>query len=235
MFTSHSPSPKEPVQLLCTLQSEQSLYVQKHAQHIAQESLGLPDSATQHTEIDELKNMARQMLCKKSRGQQLLTASGDHMNKKALVPMIIVLILAVASVAIARNGYQQSGYHGGNWEAYNQLTPEKQQQVQTILKKYEDVFQSLKSQQWAKRTELNALVESGKADKDTIHALVQELSQIRDKVFTEHKKMADEIEKETGITFPSMGQGFGKGNRGCGNYRQGECPGGGSNCPGLGS
>ena len=157
------------------------------------------------------------------------------MKLKALVPMIIVLILAVASVAMARNGYQQTGYHGGNWEAYNQLTPEKQQQVQAIIKKYDDVFQSLKSQQWAKRTELNALVDSGKADKDTIHALVQELSQIRDKVYTEHNKMADEIEKEVGISFPSMGQGFGKGNRGCGNYQKGGCPGGGGNCAGQSS
>merc|ERR1711879_633820 len=61
------------------------------------------------------------------RGQQHLTASGDHMKRKALVPMIIVLILAVASVAMARNSYQKAGYHNGNWAAYNQLTPEKQQ------------------------------------------------------------------------------------------------------------
>ena len=146
--------------------------------------------------------------------------------------MVIVLILAVASVAMARSGYQKGGYHSGNWEAYNQLTPEKQQQVQSIIKKYEDSFESLKSQQWAKRTELNALVDSGKADKDTIHALVKELSDIRDKVYAEHKKMTLEIEKETGLTFPAMGQGMNRGNRGCGNNQRGNCPGGGGGCPG---
>ncbi|WP_432737969.1 Spy/CpxP family protein refolding chaperone [Maridesulfovibrio sp. FT414] len=149
------------------------------------------------------------------------------MIRKALVPMIVVLILTVASVAMARNGYRNAGYHDGNWAAYNQLTPEKQQQVQNIVKKYEATFQALGSQQWAKRTELNALVDSGKADKESIQALVKELSDIRDKVYAEHKKMAEELEKETGISFPSMGQGSG---RGCGNYRQGGCPGGGGNC-----
>lgn len=159
------------------------------------------------------------------------------MKRKVLISMIVVLTLAIASVAMARNGYQQAGYHNGNWAAYNQLTPEKQQQVQAIFKKYEDTFQTLKSQQWAKSTELNALVNSGKADKDTIHALVKELTDIREKVYAEHQKMADELEKETGLTFPSMGQGFGKGSRGCGSYRQGGCPGGGGygnaqgNCP----
>lgn len=152
------------------------------------------------------------------------------MKRKALVPMIIVLVLAVASVAMARNGYQQRGYHSGNWAAYNQLTPEKQQQVQDIIKKYEDTFESLKSQQWAKRTELNALVDSGKADKDSIHALVKELSDVREKVYAEHKKMTAEIEKETGLTFPTMGQGSGMGSRGCGNYQKGNCPGGSGNC-----
>ncbi len=158
--------------------------------------------------------------------------------------MILVLILATASVAMARNGYRLAGYHNGNWAAYNQLTPEKQQQVQSIFKKYEDTFQTLRNQQWAKRTELNALVDSGKADKDSIHALVKELGEIKAKVYAEHKKMAEELEKETGLTFPAMGQG---GGRGCGNYRGGGCPGGGGNygnnpagcpggnCPGQGS
>ncbi|WP_415714223.1 Spy/CpxP family protein refolding chaperone [Maridesulfovibrio sp.] len=151
------------------------------------------------------------------------------MKKKNLIPLIVVMILAVASVAMARGGYRNAGYHNGNWAAYNQLTPEKQQQVQDIIQKYESSFQNLKSQQWAKRTELNALVDSGKADKDTIHALVKDLSGIRDKLYAEHNKMAAEIEKETGLTFPSMGQGYGKGGRGCGNYKQG-CLGAAGDC-----
>ncbi|MFW5501068.1 MULTISPECIES: Spy/CpxP family protein refolding chaperone [unclassified Maridesulfovibrio] len=151
------------------------------------------------------------------------------MKRKTLIPLIVVLVLAVASVAMARNGYRNAGYHNGNWAAYEQLTPEKQQQVQDIIKKYESTFQTLKSEQWAKHTELRALVDSGKADKDTIHALVKELSDVRDKLYTEHNKMAAEIEKETGLSFSPMGQGYGKGGRGCGNYQQG-CPGGSANC-----
>lgn len=164
------------------------------------------------------------------RGQQLLTTSGDHMKRKTLVPLIVVLVLAVASVAMARNGYRNAGYHNGNWAAYEQLTPEKQTQVQEIIKKYESTFQALKSEQWAKHTELKALVDSGKADKNTIHSLVQELTEVRSKLYTEHKKMAEEIEKETGLVFPPMGQGQGKSGRGCGQYRQGNCPA--SGCPG---
>ncbi|WP_027723186.1 Spy/CpxP family protein refolding chaperone [Maridesulfovibrio zosterae] len=160
------------------------------------------------------------------------------MKRKTLVPLIIVLVLAISSVAMARNGnqngaYHNGGYHSGNWAAYNQLTPEKQQQVQAIIKKYENSFESLKNQQWAKRTELNALVDSGKADKETIHTLVKELSDIRDKVYAEHKKMSDELEKETGLTFPIMGKGMNRGNRGCGNYQQGNCPNNGYRCPGA--
>ena len=155
------------------------------------------------------------------------------MKKRTFVPLIVVLVLAVASVAMARNGYRNNGYHSGNSAAYEQLTPEKQNQVQNIIKKYESTFQTLKSEQWAKHTELKALVDSGKADKDTIHALVNELSKVRDKLYVEHNKMAAEIEKETGLTFPPMGQGYGKGGRGCGNYQRGDCPA--SGCPGQSS
>ncbi|WP_319762227.1 periplasmic heavy metal sensor [Maridesulfovibrio sp.] len=153
------------------------------------------------------------------------------MKRKTLVPLIVVMVLAVASVAMARNGYRNAGYHNGNWAAYEQLTPEKQNQVQKIIQKYESTFQNLKSEQWAKHTELKALVDSGNADKETIHNLVKELSQVRDKLYTEHKKMADEIEKETGLTFPPMGQGMGNGGRGCGNAQRGDCPSSGG-CPG---
>ncbi|WP_320007465.1 periplasmic heavy metal sensor [Maridesulfovibrio sp.] len=155
------------------------------------------------------------------------------MKKKAFVPLIVVLVLAVASVAMARNGYRNTGYHCGNWAAYEQLTPEKQNQVQDIIKKYESTFQKLKSEQWAKHTELNALVDSGKADKETIHALVQELTKVRDKLNEEHEKMTDEIEKATGLTFPPMGQGYGRGGGGCGYNQRGDCPAGG--CPGQNS
>lgn len=153
------------------------------------------------------------------------------MKKKTLIPVIVILVLSMAAVAMARGGY----HNGGNWAAFEQLTPEKQQQVQTIIKKYETTFQTLKNQQWAKRTELNALVESGKADKETIHALVKDLSDVREKMYTTHQKMADEIEKEAGITFPARGMGPNGGNKGCGNSNRGNCGSGPLNCPGLNS
>ncbi|WP_031480787.1 Spy/CpxP family protein refolding chaperone [Maridesulfovibrio frigidus] len=154
------------------------------------------------------------------------------MTKKTLIPLLAIFILSIAAVAMARGGY----HGGGNWDAYEQLTPEKQQQVQAIIKNYEPTFEKLKSQQWAKRTELNALVESGKADKETIHALVKDLSETRDKMYAAHKQMASEIEKETGLTFPAAGMGPRGGKNGCGKRSRSNCGGSGSqNCPGLNS
>ncbi|OEU65572.1 MAG: zinc resistance-associated protein [Desulfovibrio sp. S3730MH75] len=159
------------------------------------------------------------------------------MIKKTLIPIIVIFVLSIAAVAMARGGYHGSG----NWDAYQQLTPEKQQQVQAIIKNYEATFEKLKSQQWAKRTELNALVESGKADKETIHALVKDLSETRDKMYATHKQMASEIEKEAGLIFPSRGMGKSggmknnRGNQGRGNNARGNYGPGPQNCPGLNS
>ncbi len=165
------------------------------------------------------------------------------MKKKTLVPLVVIFILSIAAVAMARGGNNGNGYHnGGKWAAYEQLTPEKQVQVQAIIKNYEATFEKLRSQQWAKRTELNALVESGKADKETIHALVKDLSETRDKMYATHKQMSSEIEKETGLKFPAAGMGNSRGMRrgggsnGCGNNARGNCGGSGpQNCPGLNS
>ncbi|MBI9109723.1 Spy/CpxP family protein refolding chaperone [Maridesulfovibrio ferrireducens] len=158
------------------------------------------------------------------------------MNKKTLIPLIIVFVLSMATIAMARGGSQNGYNNGGNRAAFNQLTPEKQQQAQAIMDKYTATFQTLQNQQWAKRTELNALVNSGKADKETIHALVKDLSDVREKMFTTHQKMAAELEKEIGITFPGPRNGsrgmMQGGNNGCGNnYQKNQNCGSPQGCP----
>lgn len=149
------------------------------------------------------------------------------MNRKTLIPLMTLLVLSIAAVAMARGNY---GYGGGQG-AMPQLSPENQAKVEAIFDKYDDKFQELRKEQWAKRTELEALVRSGKADKETIHALVKELSENREKIFTLHKDMSAEIEKETGLVIPMNRRGGG-----CPGLESGGCPGNGGNynCPGGG-
>ncbi|SMF00897.1 periplasmic heavy metal sensor [Desulfovibrio gilichinskyi] len=159
------------------------------------------------------------------------------MKKKTLIPLAIVFVLSMAAVAMAGGGYHNGYHNGGNWAALNQLAPEKQQLAQEIISKYETTFRTLKNEQWAKRTELDALVNSGKADKATIHAMVKDLSDVREKMFTTHQKMADELEQVTGLVVPGPGNGprgmgmMQNGNRGmmqngyggCGNNQNPNC------------
>ena len=136
------------------------------------------------------------------------------MKKKIMIPIVAVMVMTMAGTAMARGCYQQSGnsgYRNGLYQIFEQLTPEKQQEVKAIFKKHQDELQTIKTQMWAKRTELNALVDSGKADHKTITKLVKEMTELRTKNYNLRVQLNEEIETATGIEMPIRGCGLGFG------------------------
>lgn len=124
---------------------------------------------------------------------------------------MVIMVVSLAGTAMARGGY-----HGGSHREYHnngqaglfgQLTPEKQQEVKAIFQKHDKQIRSIQNQMWAKRTELQALVESGKAEKKDITSLVNEMAELKDKQFTLRNQVSDEIEQATGIAMPVFGCG----------------------------
>lgn len=156
------------------------------------------------------------------------------MNRKSLIPLMALIVLSFAAVAIAKGG---PGYGGAQGQG-PAISPENQQKLQDIFEKYDAKMHPLREEKWRLNKELDALVRSGQADKETIHNLVGDLSKNRDKIYELHKKMSAEIEKETGLVFP-MGKpdcGFGgpcgsSGHPPMGHGRNFKGPGGG--CPGA--
>lgn len=137
------------------------------------------------------------------------------MKKKIVIPVVTIIVLTMAGTAMARGGNHRGnhdGYRNGHLQIFEQLTPEKQQEVKTIFKKHQDEFHNIKTQMWAKRTELNALVDSGKADQKTITMLVKEMVELRTKGYNLRKQVNKEIEKATGIQMPM--RSFGPGSHG---------------------
>ena len=136
------------------------------------------------------------------------------MKKKIVIPVVAIMVMTMAGTAMARGGYHRGNndcFRNGPRQIFEQLTPEKQQEVKAIFKKHQDEFQSIKTQMWAKRTELNALVDSGKADQKTISSLVKEMVDLRTKGYNLRKQVNEELETATGIEMPM--RGFGPGGR----------------------
>ncbi|NDV21132.1 Spy/CpxP family protein refolding chaperone [Desulfovibrio sp. JC022] len=136
------------------------------------------------------------------------------MKKKIVIPVVAIMVMAMAGTAMARGGNHRNdhnGYHNGPRQIFEQLTPEKQLEVKAIFQKHQDEFQTIKTQMWAKRTELNALVDSGKADQKTISKLVKEMVELRTKGYDLRKQVNEELEAATGIDMPMRGFGGGRG------------------------
>ncbi len=144
-------------------------------------------------------------------------------KKTAILSLAALALIALAAVAQAGPGFGR---------AYNQLTPEKQAAADKVIAKHEKKLNDLSEQYWAKRTELDALSASGKAERADIQALVAEMSKIRGQIADEHKALSAELTKETGVEFgQSSGMGPGMGRGGCPGYGGGAGP---DDCPRAG-
>ena len=145
----------------------------------------------------------------------------DLNMKKTLITLFTVVALVSLS-AFAFAGPR--GGKGGGGGAYNGLTPEKRAAVQKILDAHQEKLYDLREKIWAKQAELQALSNSGKAEKSDIQGLVADISKLRADMHKERLALKSEIEKETGIKAFGPG-GFHHGMMGYGDGTG--CPGGG--------
>lgn len=143
------------------------------------------------------------------------------MSKKNITisALAAALVLSMAAFAVAGPGYGRGangvcgapGYGPG--AAYSQLTPEKQAEVKAVVDKYEPQFETVRTQIWAKRSVLQAMINGGKADEQAITKLVTDISSLRNKMRDLRASMAEELVKTTGIAAfgscpgPRFGQG----------------------------
>ena len=134
--------------------------------------------------------------------------------KKRLVTLIGVLAL------VSLSAFAFAAPKGGRGPAEPTLTPEKQAAVGKIIDKHHAKLYELREKIWAKHTELQALSQTGKAERADIQALIADISKLRAAMNEERDTLRAEIEKETGIK--GYGAGYHRGGKGYG----GDCAGG---------
>lgn len=144
------------------------------------------------------------------------------MSKKTItIPALsIVALLALTAMSFAGPGYGQGQGRGGcGFAFYDNLTPEKQQAVDSIVEKYRGEQQTLRDQMWAKHATLEAMTNGGNADEAKITKLISQMRDIRTKMQANRDAMRAELEKETGMVLPNRGNNRGKYGPGtCSNY-----------------
>ncbi|SHN51634.1 Spy/CpxP family protein refolding chaperone [Desulfovibrio litoralis] len=144
-------------------------------------------------------------------------------NLTKTIAMALCLSFALTGTALAQgmgkgmgNGMGQnktnqmqrgSGYHhnmkNGGWD----LSPEKQEAYNKIMKEASDKLTPIQDKMWAKHTELQALASNPKTEPATISKLVQELQELRIQMRTERELIATKLEKEVGIS-SNFGRGM---------------------------
>lgn len=157
-------------------------------------------------------------------------------KKTTIATLTVVAVLAFSAIAFAGRGWHH-GYGSGNgmMNGYGpgiQVAPEQQEAFDKIFEKHQDKMEGLRNEMWAKNLELNALTESGKAEKSDIRSLVGDLTKLREKMQTERESFFNELEA-AGIeplaaagNAPCAGRGPGMMGGGQG-YGQGYGPGNG--------
>ena len=161
----------------------------------------------------------------------------------------IIALVAVASL-VALSAFAFAGPKGGRGagQGPNQPTAEQRATIQKIVDAHQEKLYELREKIWAKHTELQALSNSGKAEKADIQSLVADISKLRDAMNKERLAIRADIEKQTGLTgygyghggYHRGGMGGGMGGYGCGDdcgpgaggkgySRGGGCPGGACN------
>lgn len=148
--------------------------------------------------------------------------------KKTLTAAGIVLLVAVLVYPVFAHGPRWGGMGGGpgmwrggaGWgpgacwrggTGYGALTEEQRAQLQELRQKFLDETATLRSQLWAKRGELRALMGAKAPDAEKLRALQDEINQLRDQLA--HKRLEFRLEaKKIAPELPfGRGPGFGMG------------------------
>lgn len=159
------------------------------------------------------------------------------MKKSILALVAVAALVALSAVAFAAPR--------GKGAAQAAITPEQRATVQKIIESHQDKLYELREKIWAKHAELQALSNSGKAEKSDIQGLIADISKLREAMNKERQSIRAEIEKQTGLTGfgpdgyhggyhrggMGMGMGYGDdcgtgGGMGRGFGRGAGCPGG---------
>jgi len=123
-----------------------------------------------------------------------------------------------------RGGPAYCPYYGDRGSG---LTAEQHEKLDQVYKKYHDDTAPLRTELWAKRSELNTLMNSSNPDADKAKALQTEISDLRGKL----AQMRVDLELEEKKIAPDGGysRGYGRGYSGKkrGGYGPGSGPGGG--------
>lgn len=96
-------------------------------------------------------------------------------------------------------GYHQGGmgYHMG--QAYNSLTPEKRVKFDAMLDELQGKMRPLRDAIYVKKQELHALQNSANPDVNAVSKTATEITQLREKMRTEHDNFVTKLEKDLGI------------------------------------
>ena len=136
--------------------------------------------------------------------------------------VLITAALAFAQPGMGRGGYGPGGYGPGGcpgWgngvQAQN-LTPEQQQKFDQLFEAHQKRTFALRQDIWAKKTELNALSGNPNTKPERISQLVNELKDLRAKMFAERESFQSALKKEglpAGLAAcGGQGRGFGGGH-----------------------
>lgn len=155
---------------------------------------------------------------------------------------IITLIALAALVSLSAVAFAAPrGGRGPVQQEQSAITPEKRAAIQKIIEAHQDKLYELREKIWAKHAELQALSNSGKAEKSDIQALIGDISKLRDAMHQERLSIRSDIEKQTGLKGyggyhrggMGGGMGYGGGYGACGDDASG-CSGGGYHGKGFG-
>lgn len=136
------------------------------------------------------------------------------MRKSMIALVAVASLVALSAVAFAA---PRGGRGAG--QGLNQPTVEQRATIQKIVDAHQEKLYELREKIWAKHAELQALSNSGKAEKSDIQSLIADISKLRDSMNKERLAISADIEKQTGL----KGYGYHHGGMGGGMGYGGDC------------
>ncbi len=140
------------------------------------------------------------------------------------ITLAIIFLVGVTSLALADHGRQDGwnhhpqgvmkhdGYghdhpcatgHRGNHRF--QLSPEKQEAYQTMMKEFRARMIPLREAMWQKKLELKALSPNPNTKPEDLKALVRAINNLHVQMCTEREALHARLEKEVGMTWKGKG------------------------------
>lgn len=154
--------------------------------------------------------------------------------RRALIAITLIAGIAVLStqaVSWARGGYGYGHMNNGYGQNYNapQLTPEKQAQVDELMRKHFAETEQLRLEIRTNTVRLNALAADPATSEKQIRELTEKLVSQRAELSEKRVELDKKLSEITGFTNFHHGRGYGMGGRG-GNQGNGYGPRGCNGC-----